>query len=123
MIFFHFSCSAGSIWAICGVGLLAGPLVVGVVGDEAAEGPGRPRGELADGDVDVERRLLDADQVVAGHAADRHEDAEDEQHLARGERAAERHAGGVDVGGDQGQDRQVEVRRGSTSWSRRAARP
>ena len=79
-----------------GVDLFAGALVVGVVGDEAAERPGLAGGELADGDVDVERRLLHADQVVAGEAADRHQDAEGEEHLARRQVVAERHDRGVD---------------------------
>ncbi len=55
---------------------------VGVVGDKAAEVTRLPRRQLRDGDVDVERGLLDADQVVPGDACDRHEHAEDEQDLS-----------------------------------------
>ena len=83
---------------------------VGEVGDEPAEVARLTAGDLADGDVDVERRLLHADQVMAAHPRDRHEDAEDEQHFARREVGAERHDARMYVRTHQRDDGQVQVR-------------
>ena len=86
------------------------PAVLHEVENQIAKRLGLPLRHLVDGDVDVERLLLEPDHVMAGKTADAHEHAEHEQDHARRQVREERDDRRMHDPGDERQDRQVHVR-------------